>query len=267
MENYRHIKVIGRPGGVLDVRLSRPPANAVDRDMYIELAALFRDPDRHVQGLQAIVLSGEGRFFCAGNDLAEFGTMTPDNGTERMWRVREAFSAIQECAVPVIAAVHGVALGTGIGLAASCDFIVAAPDALFGLPEITIAVMGGARHLARFAPQPVVRRMFFTGERVRADALAQMTGAIVLSEDQDSLLDTAFGFADRIASFSPTAVRVSKRLLNAVEDMPLQEGYAFEQRYTVRLSGHPDSKEALHAFADRRAPVFLPLDKNEMPIA
>jgi enoyl-CoA hydratase len=261
MADYQYLKTEAHSNGVLDVRLARPPANAVDRDMYIEIATLFRDPDAMLPGLQAIVLSGEGKHFCAGNDLDEFATMTPDNGDERMRRVREAFFAIQDCPVPVVGAVHGAALGTGLAIAASCDVLVALPDARLGLPELTVGVMGGARHLARLAPQAVVRRMYFTGEPMTAQALAEVTGAIVLAEP-GRLLETAHGIAARIASFSPTAIRISKQILNRVEEMDLQNGYTAEQACTVRMSGHPDSKEALNAFKERRAPTYLPLSKE-----
>lgn len=240
--------------GVATVLLNRAPANAVDRDMYIEIAALFGDPDRMAPdgaSVKAIVLGAEGRIFCAGNDLDEFATMTPDNGTERMWRVREAFFAIQNCPVPVIGAVQGAALGTGLAIAASCDFVLASPDAKFGLPELTVGVMGGAAHLARLAAQPVVRRMYFTGEPVAARQLAEWGAAIFLHEG-DGLIDEAKRLARRAASFSPTAVRLAKQILDRIEVMDLQPGYAFEQGYTVRMSGHPDSKEALRAFAEKR---------------
>ena len=225
--------------------------------MYIEMAALFRDPDTLGPDVRAIVLEGAGPHFCAGNDLAEFATMTPENGVERMWRVREAFFAIQDCPVPVVGAVHGVAIGTGLAIAASCDFVVAAEDARFGLPELTVGVMGGARHLARMAPQPLVRRMFFTGEHITAKDFAAAGGAVMVCPRAE-LRDRALGFAHRIAGFSPTAVRLAKQILNRIETMDLQAGYAFEQGFTVKMSGHPDSKEALKAFSEKRAPEYRP---------
>jgi enoyl-CoA hydratase/carnithine racemase len=241
--------------GVAVITMNRPPANAVHREMYIEMAKLFRDPDMLGGDVRAIVLAGAGRHFCAGNDLEEFASMTPENGTERMWRVREAFFAIQECPVPVIGAVQGAAVGTGLAIAASCDFVVAAPDAKFGLPELTVGVMGGARHLARMAPQPLVRRMFFTGAHVSATDFAAAGGAIVIAE-AGNLIETATGYANRIAGHSPTAVRLAKQILNRIEDMDLKSGYTFEQGYTVKMSGHPDSKEALAAFSERRTPTY-----------
>lgn len=243
--------------GIVVVTLARPPVNAVDREMYIEIAELFHDVDTIGADVRAIVLTGAGKHFCAGNDLEEFATMTPENGTERMWRVREAFFAIQDCAVPVIAAVDGVAIGTGLAIAASCDFVVASEEARFGLPELSVGVMGGARHLARIAPQPLVRRMFFTGEHIPARTFQESGGSLVVVPRAE-LMERARAFALKVASFSPTAVRVGKRILNRVEDMDLKTGYEFEQGFTVKLSGHPDSKEALRAIAERRPARYLP---------
>ena len=243
---------------MLHVRLNRPPVNAVDQAMYQEMAALFADIDQVGADVRAVVLSGEGPHFCAGNDLDEFATMTPENGRERMWRVREAFFAIADCSVPVVGAIHGAALGTGVAIAASCDFVVAAEDARFGLPELTVGVMGGARHLARMAPQPLVRRMFFTGEPLSAKEFAEAGGAIFVC-GRDQFVAEAKRLAARIASLSPTAVRVGKRILDRIEWVDLRKGYEFEQAASVRMSGHPDSKEALTAFRERRKSRYQPL--------
>lgn len=259
--DFQYFDVSVTEQGIAHVVLNRAPANAVHRDMYIEIAALFGDIDRAGSDVRAVVLSAAGPHFCAGNDLDEFATMTPDNAVERMWRVREAFFAIAECAVPVVGAVHGAALGTGMAIAASCDFVVAAPDARFGLPELTVGVMGGARHLARIAPMPLVRRMYFTGEPMKAEQFAAAGAAITIAVTGDPRAE-AERLAGRVASFSPTAVRVSKRVLDRIEWMNLREGYEFEQAATERMSGHPDSKEALAAFREKRAPSYAPLSRD-----
>lgn len=260
MTAFQQLLIDIEPSGLAVVRLNRPPANAVDQGLYREIASFFANPDQ-LGEVRAIILAGEGPHFCAGNDLDEFISMNPENGTERMWRVREAFFAIQDCPVPVIGAVHGAALGTGLALAASCDFVVAAENARFGLPELTVGVMGGARHLARLAPQPLVRRMFFTGSPMTAADFAAAGGAIITCPP-DQLLEEARRLALRVASFSPTAVRLAKQILNRVETMDIKEGYTFEQGFTVRMSGHPDAKEALSAQLERRPARYLPLDKR-----
>jgi enoyl-CoA hydratase/carnithine racemase len=243
--------------GIATVTLARPPANAVDYEMYKEIAEVFQHIDRIGDDVRVMVLAADGKHFCAGNDLEEFANMTPENGVKRMWRVREAFYAISRCAVPVIGAVQGSALGTGLALAGSCDFVVADKTAVFGLPELTVGVMGGARHLARMAPWPLVRRMYFTGEFLTAEKLEALGGSVFTCEPGQCLTE-ARKFAARVASFSKTAVRVSKRILDRIETMDLETGYAFEQRGTVRMSGHPDSKEALAAFREKRDPRYRP---------
>lgn len=254
--SYQYLSV-SLAQGVATVRMNRPPANAVHVPMYKEIADLFKNPDKLGGPVNAIVLAAEGRHFCAGNDLDEFATMAPDNATERMWRVREAFYSISSCSVPVVGAVHGAALGTGLAISASCDFVVAEPDASFGLPELTVGVMGGARHLSRIAPQPLVRRMYFTGQPMKAEEFKAHGGCIFICEP-GAHVEEAQRLAGRIAAFSPTAVRVSKRILDRIEDMDLKTGYAFEQAGTERMSGHPDSKEALAAFRDKRPPQYDP---------
>jgi enoyl-CoA hydratase/carnithine racemase len=99
--------------------------------------------------------------------------------------------------------------------------------------------------------------MYFTGEPISAQELRAFGGWVFVSEKGNSM-EEARRMAARIASFSRTAVRVSKRILDRIETMDLETGYAFEQEGTVRMSGHPDSKEALAAFRDKRAPQYGP---------
>jgi len=254
MDHYSFLrwKVEGR---IATVWLSRPPVNAVSQQMYREITALFSDPGQFA-GVRAIVLTGAGRHFCAGNDVGEFASLRPDNADERMAEVRAAFFAIQDCPVPVVAAVHGAALGTGLAIAASCDFIVAAEDARFGTPEVSVGVMGGARHLARLLPQPSVRWMYFTAEPIRGDQLARLGGAIATAPAAE-VLDVAYQHARLIARHSRPILTMAKRSMNAIESMDLQAGYVFEQSLTREISGHPDSIEAVRATVERRPPAYL----------
>jgi enoyl-CoA hydratase len=247
--------------GIATVWLSRPPVNAVNQAMYREIKVLFDDPTQIDGGVKVIVLTGNGRHFCAGNDLGEFATLTPENSDERMAEVRAAFFAIQDCPVPVVGAVHGSALGTGLALAASCDFVVAASDARFGTPEVSVGVMGGARHLARLVPEPWVRWMYLTAEPITGAQLAQL-GGIVETAAPGHVLDSAYRQARLLARHSGPILAMAKRSLNTVECMDLQSGYTFEQSLTAEISGHPDSREAVLSAVERRPPVF-PSERSE----
>jgi enoyl-CoA hydratase/carnithine racemase len=241
--------------GVATVTMDRPPVNAVDLVMYRELRDLFADIDRIGPGVRAVVLTGQGKHFCAGNDLDDFATMDRDNVRERMFHVREAFFAIQDCAVPVIGAVAGAALGTGMAIAASCDFVVAAPDASFGLPELSVGVHGGVRHLSRLVSQPVARWMYFTGQRLSGEEMRAL-GAVIAVVPREELVARARAEARRIAAYSPTAVRMGKRGLNDIEFVDIRRGYEHEQGLTAKMMDHPDSKVALHASRSGEEPVY-----------
>lgn len=243
-----------RDDGVAVVTLDRPPVNAIDQALYRDIKTVFEDLGKD-DSLRCIVLRSEGKHFCGGNDLEAFKTLTPENSPERMLEVREAFWAIHDCAVPVIAAVQGTAVGTGCALVASCDFAVAAEGARIGVPEIGVGVMGGGRHLSRLLPQPLVRWMFFSGEPARVEDLLAF-GAVVAVVPASDLLGEALSRARAIARHSPVAVRFAKRALNDAESMDLKGGYETEQRYTTLLSGYRDSKEAVAAFFERRPPRY-----------
>jgi len=242
-------------GGVAVVTMDRAPVNAVDLVMYRELRDLFADIDQVGAGVRAVVLTGAGRHFCAGNDLDDFATMDRDNVRERMFHVREAFFAIQGCAVPVVGAVAGAALGTGMALAASCDFVVASEDAAFGLPELSVGVHGGARHLGRLVPQPIVRWLYFTGQRLTGAQMLAL-GAVVAVVPRDELLAAAVAEARRIAAFSPTAVRMGKQGLNDIEHVDVRQGYEHEQGLTARMMDFPDAKLALEASRSGTVPSY-----------
>lgn len=239
-------------GPVATVWLARPPVNAVNQEMYREIRRLFEDIDQVGPDVRGVVLAGDGKHFCAGNDLNEFKSLSPENAPERMLEVRQAFFAIQDCPVPVIGAVHGIAVGTGLAIAASCDFVVAAEGAMLGVTEIRVGVMGAAKHLSRLVPQPQMRWMFLSGQPVPAEDLLGL-GAVVAVVPVEDLLAEARRHASVIAEHSPVAIRFAKRSLNQIEFMDLKSGYEFEQSLSGELSAFDDSKEALRAFFERRA--------------
>jgi enoyl-CoA hydratase len=242
-------------GHVGTVWLDRPPVNAVNQQMYGEIRRFFTRLDVHLAGARVVVLTGQGKHFCGGNDLQEFQTMDPANAGERMRQVREAFWAIYDAPLPVIAAVHGVAVGTGLALAASCDLIVAAEGAKLGTPEINVGVMGGAKHLSRLLPQSLVRLLHFTGEPLAAEEFVRFGGVLAVTP-RERLLDEAYALAARIVRHSPVALRYAKQSLNTIEYSDLKSGYEYEQGLTGELSGYDDSKEAVNAFVERRVPNY-----------
>lgn len=215
-------------GRVLTVTLDRPPANTLDRGTYEELNRLFSDIDAFARDVRAVVLTGTGRYFSAGDDRGDLAaTATAMEERERGFHVREALWAVRECPLPVIGAVNGSAVDTGVALAASCDFLIAGADATFQFSEPGVARSGGARHLTRILPEPIVRWMYLTGEAMPAARMATL-GAVVRVATR-SALDEATEEARRLASLDRATTRAAKRALNDSEALGVRRGFEVEQ--------------------------------------
>lgn len=238
------------------VTMDAPPVNAQSRDFVEELISVF-DELNETPTVRVIVLTGAGKVFSAGADIKSRGNVgaVPGDTYRHLRRTREVGFCIMESDKPVIAAVNGPALGAGMGLAICSDIILASENAVFGLPEIDIGLMGGVRHTMRLFPHSLTRRMVLSGYRVPAQELYRR-GIIEACVPREELMDEAMKIAREIASKSPAALRLAKRAINTVETMGLKDGYRFEQNLTVEMTRHEDSKEAMRAFIEKRPAVF-----------
>lgn len=252
---YTAIKV-EMQGHVALIRLANPPVNALSTAMMNELTFEL-DRISEDDAVRAVVLTGEGKAFCAGADLkSRKDTIKgPGDLPQHSRRTRECFHALRECTKPVIAAVNGPALGAGLAIMASCDILVAADNTSVGLPEINVGLLGGGRHAMRLFGHSRVRRMMLTGMRMDGSELYRL-GIVEACVPADRLVDTALEIAHEIASKSPVSVRLAKRTLNAIEEMSLRDGYRYEQDMTAAIAQTDDAKEALAAFLEKREPVF-----------
>ena len=237
------------------VTLDNPPVNALSTEGQVQIYETFDSLHEQDEALVAIFTGAGQRAFCAGADIRARldgdARFPEDHGR----RAREAFNSIYECPIPVIGAINGPALGAGLALAASCDYLIASENANFALPEIDVGLMGGARHLGRLFPQGVTRRLHYTADRLPA-AEAYRLGAVHKVVPSDQLMDAAMEEARIIAAKMPMGVRFAKEGLNMIEWMDLKNGYRFEQTRTAILRKTDDAVEAKRAFLERRAPVF-----------
>lgn len=239
--------------GIAEVLLAHPPVNALPSAGWIHLAETLGALGRN-DAVRVVVLAAEGRGFCAGVDIKELAA-----DARRITQVNRgcyaAFAAVYDCAVPVIAAVHGFVLGGGIGLAGASDVVLASEDASFGLPEIDRGALGAATHLLRMFGMQKTRRMLYTGEPIGA-AEAYRLGALEQVVARDALLPAARDLAAKIAGKSPRAVRLAKESLNGIELLDVKQSYRFEQGFTFELYTSPDSQEARDAFVEKRDARF-----------
>ncbi len=243
-------------GYVAVVALNNPPVNALGRQLYDELTQVM-DAISAADDIRCVILTGNGKAFCAGADIKARAQIIQGPGDLRAHsrRTRETFHAVRECTKPVIAAVNGAALGAGLMLAASCDILIASVDAVLGLPEIDVGLVGGARHAMRLFGQSKVRRMVLTGDRISGEDLYRL-GIVEQCTTREGLMPAARDLAARIASKSPIATRTAKHMLNMVEQMSLREGQRYEQDMTAAIANTEDTKEAQLAFKEKRPPIF-----------
>lgn len=245
---------------VAHVTIDRPPVNALADETYQSLIDIFTAiTDNH--DVRVAILSATGtRAFCGGTDINYFSLNHPDDPSwhERHSRlVRDAFSAIYRCRVPVIAAVQAAAVGAGVGLLASVDMVVMAETAIVRLPEIDVGVLGGAKHLSRLVPWQQVRYLAYTGRALSASDLYRMGGAIKVVPAEE-LAAAAQEVADNLARKSPVALPTLKAGLTHLElgNLNLDEGYRYEQTLTGSIKDHPHSVEAARAFFEKREPNY-----------
>ena len=248
-----------RNGAIGHLILDRPPVNAVSAQLTESLIDVLIDI-RAMRDVSVVVLSSANpRLFCAGADIKEISTLAgsddPGRDVRRQQIMRNMLDLLVDLPQPTIAVINGAALGSGAGLAVSCDIRIGSVRASIGLPEINAGRCGGARHMMRVVPQGIVRQMYFTGEPLDADT-AFRYGLLNEVHPDGEELAAAMRLAGKIASKSPHALRLAKEAINGCEFLSLKEGYALEQTFTLKLGRSADAKEAAQAFIEKRDPVW-----------
>ncbi len=239
------------------IRFNRPKAlNALCDGLVRELASALDEMEAD-DNIGAIVLTGSEKAFCAGADIKEMQDQSYmdaylkdfiTDGWERVTTVRK----------PVIAAVAGYALGGGCEVAMMCDFILAAENAKFGQPEITIGVLpgaGGSQRLTRFVGKSKAMEMVLTGRMMDA-AEAERSGLVSRVVPTDDLEEQALKTAETIADMSRPIVMMAKEAVNRAYETTLAEGVRFERRLFQSAFATEDQKEGMQAFIDKRQPNF-----------
>ena len=224
-----------RDDGIRVVTMDFPPVNALPVAGWFELADALDEAGRD-QATHVVVLRADGRGFNAGVDIKEMQTTT---GFDALIGANRgcfaAFKAVYECAVPVLAAVHGHCLGGGVGLVGNADTVVASDDAFFGVPEVDRGALGAATHLARLVPPHLMRTLYFTGRSIRAADLVDH-GSVLEVVTRDRLDEAALAVAGEIAAKDTRVIRAAKEALNGIDPVDVNRSYRFEQGFTMELN-------------------------------
>jgi enoyl-CoA hydratase len=256
MSNLQYLEVEKRDAVAL-IRLNRPDVlNALCMGLMDELAQTFEQLEAD-GAIAVIVLTGNDRAFAAGADISEmkgvsYQYMLEDGGLTRHC------DSIARCNKPVIAAVAGYALGGGCELAMMCDFIIAAENAKFGQPEITIGTIpgfGGSQRLTGLVGKSKAMDMCLTGRMMDA-VEAERSGLVSRIETVDAYLEVALEAASKIASFSRPVVSMVRQMVDLALDTALTQGIKTELQMFKSTFALDDQKEGMTAFVEKRSPDF-----------
>ena len=256
---YDHVSLARHGEHVAELVLDRPEAhNALSTAMAREIAAATADlaggPD-----VRAVVLSSAApKAFCVGADLKERNSFSDADLMAQRPVFRAAFGGVLDLPVPVVAAVHGFALGGGLELALACDLVVCDETAVLGLPEVTVGVIpggGGTQLLTRRIGASRAADLVFTGRRVDV-AEAQRMGLVDRRVPAGQDRSVALDLAAAIAANSPVGVRNAKRALRRAPDVDLAAGLEIEDAAWRATAFSADRAEGVAAFTEKRPPQW-----------
>jgi enoyl-CoA hydratase len=253
---FKNLKVELK-GPVAVVTLNRPPMNALSTEMLKEIKRAFHELKANKEA-KVVVVTGEGKAFVAGADIAEMKDMDALQGREYGALGQNVFAHIEKLPQPVIAAVNGFALGGGCELAMACDLRIASEKAKFGQPEVNLGVtpgFGGTQRLPRLVGRGKAKELVFTGDMIDA-AEAHRIGLVNRVVKPEELMAEAMKLAELIASRGQIAVRLAKKAVNSGIEVNLKSGCDIEAEIFGVCFSTADQKEGMAAFLEKRKADF-----------
>lgn len=250
---------LDRQGSIATVTINRPDKlNALDASVLSQLHSTFDGLVRSVDAPRAVVLTGTGKAFVAGADIASMAELTPTAAKSFADLGHRLGALLEKAPFPIIAAVNGFALGGGCELALACDFIYASDKAKFGQPEVKLGVIpgfGGTQRLARRVGLGLARELVYTGDMITAQRAFEI-GLVNAVFSPEELLPKSLETARKIAETGPLAVTSAKRVFLRGEDMSLVSANELEATAFAALFGSEDQREGMKAFVEKRPAGF-----------
>lgn len=238
------------------IKINNPPMNAVCEEMLDELELVLEDLKG--EKVRSAIVTGEGDAFIAGADIKEMKEMSPEEAREFSRRGQKIFNNLRDLPFPVIGAINGYALGGGLELALSCDFLVASEEALFGQPEVGLGVIpgfGGTFRLREAVGPAKSKELIFTGKRIDAEQ-AKEWDIVNHVVGKDELMEETRNIAEEIIENSPVAVEKAKKAINLDGGKLSQEVLKIESDRFEECFKAPDQEEGMEAFLEKRDPDF-----------
>jgi 1,4-dihydroxy-2-naphthoyl-CoA synthase len=258
-QTYETLSLTPQDDHVLLVTLNRPDVlNAMNTQLGLDLVNLFESIAMSPGLLRCIVLTGSGKGFCAGGDLKQRNGMSSQDWTAQHVVFERMARALLDCPLPIVGAINGAAFGGGCELACCCDFLYAAENAKFALPEVRLGIMpgaGGTQTLPRAIGERRAKEHILTGKPFTA-AQAELWGLVNEVMPIEALMPRALEVAKLIASNAPLSTRQVKQSVSRGLRMSLGDGLAFEIEAYNRLVATEDRHEGVRAFNEKRKPNF-----------
>lgn len=240
------------------ITVNRPKAmNALNSDVLDELYAAFNDADND-PAVKAVILTGEGRAFVAGADIAEMSKLSALEGKAMMAKGHTVMNFIESIHKPVIAAVNGFALGGGCELAMACDIRIASENAKFGQPEVNLGIIpgfGGTQRLPRLVGKGMGKYLIMTAEMISADE-AHRIGLVEKVVPAEELIGAAEKIAKTILSKAPIAISTAKSAINTGYNLDMPAASVLEIEAVTGPFASEDRAEGMGAFLEKRQAVF-----------
>ena len=262
---------------IAHLSMSRPDAlNAMTRIFWKELPEIIKDIDKNSKA-RVILVSGQGKHFSAGMDLANF-VQSDSNGEKKdPARVRETFyhevlelqdtfSALEECRMPTIAAIQGACVGGAIDMAAACDMRYCSKDAFFKIAEVDIGIaadVGTLQRLPTLMPLAAVRELSYTGRRFDAGEAKKLGLVNEVFDSRDELNEEVIKIAKTIANKSPLVTRVIKKQINYARDHSVKESLDYHAAWNSSLISRKDMEEAMKSYASKTEGAFDDLEPKK----
>ncbi|MDM5228931.1 enoyl-CoA hydratase [Cytobacillus sp. NJ13] len=243
---------------VATITIERPPANALSSGLLKELSAVLDEVEDNEE-IRVILIHGEGRFFSAGADIKEFTTIESGEDFSNLANFgQDLFERMEKFPKPIMAAIHGAALGGGLELAMGCHFRLVAENAKLGLPELQLGLIpgfAGTQRLPRYVGAARAAEMLFTSDPITGLEAVQY-GLANHAYPEEQLLDNAYNMAKKIAKKSPGSIKAAIELLNYGKTGQFYEGVKKEAELFGEVFVSEDGKEGISAFIEKREPNF-----------
>ncbi|RPF55427.1 enoyl-CoA hydratase [Aquisalibacillus elongatus] len=247
-----------KEGQVAQVIINSPPANALSSGILKDLSSVLDDIDQD-PSIKAILLKGEGKFFSAGADIKEFTTFQNESDYAGLAKKgQDLFNRLENYHIPVIASIHGAALGGGLELAMACHVRIVTKQAKLGLPELSLGIIpgfAGSQRLPRYVGLPKAYEMILSGEPISGEEAAQY-GLANHAVDEEELDSFSMNLANKFASKSGPSIQAVMKLLPYAQTSQFQNGVNLEAEEFGKVFGNDDAKEGISAFIEKRQPNF-----------